>query len=721
MIKCMNCGHELQEGTRFCTNCGQKLEEQVLPVEEVAVEEEIPTVEIPEEFLMVQPTEAVQEAAGPIPMAQPPKKSNKLIFGILGVAAVAVVALIFVGVKLLGSLNGSNPKQIAYVTEEEMLYYSEDGTKDKTAKEVCEIDNFGSVWFSEDGEYLYFSTEKDTDGAMDLCRIKVSKIKKTEEKNKKHIEELLEDVEDYHFLDGNKMLYLNSDEELIYFDGNKEEEIDEARFYTLSKDKKKVLYLKYEDPYYTAYTCKIGGEPEKLAEKIDTYYMDSAECMFYMTYTEDYKADVYITGVNRKPEKIGTDVYTIADYNAETESAYFVKQRQLSVKLYDYVEDAYAKEDADKKEPEAKTYLRETSMEAAVTSYDYEYYLEYGADELYYNICNSWNYNSDFDMYYYYNYQNEGAYYLNNMNGKWYYYDSDAYEQAQEAYNLISSRIYLREQLKEYTTEKYVYDLYYSKNGEKAQLVAENMDTSSVCANAKNMYAIYEKTSEVNKKINMENIDSVYDVEDFIYSLQDEQVKSYCFANGENESEIKEEGTVNGFYVTTDGKQAIINYSKEDKNIAYLYEVGKKGLENEVKLGKNSSAKFAGDVCYYKQYNSKDDNKFDLYQYKNGKELRLAKNINGSFLESLADGNYTLTVLDEDYQLELLLIDKNGKDTKIEDKIDLHTYVNENCIFYTRNKNLYVYMGEEDRRIERDVIGFAAMRMEGNSMYLGEY
>lgn len=100
---CPSCGHELKEGTKFCTSCGASLTEaaqvtrpldsaptQPLGAAPAAPQQPQPDVRAPQPQ-MPQPQQAAP--VGMPPMAQQPKKSRKgLVIGIIAAVVVAIVA-----------------------------------------------------------------------------------------------------------------------------------------------------------------------------------------------------------------------------------------------------------------------------------------------------------------------------------------------------------------------------------------------------------------------------------------------------------------------------------------------------------------------------------------------------------------------------------------------------------------------------------------------------
>ena len=86
--------------------------------------------------------------------------------------------------------------------------------------------------------------------------------------------------------------------------------------------------------------------------------------------------------------------------------------------------------------------------------------------------------------------------------------------------------------------------------------------------------------------------------------------------------------------------------------------------------------------------------------YNGGKVKKVAKDVNVDTSSILNDGN----IIEIDDSEDLILIDKSGKDKKIDKDVNRYTYINSKRIVYVSDGDLYVYTGKDDsQRISRNV------------------
>jgi len=98
---CEKCGAPLKEGAKFCTSCGAKLGE----IDKAATEQK------PEQTQTVQEPTQTYQSASATPAYSQPKKSKKLLFGIIGaIIAVVVIILLVLLVLQPGGIGGDEGK-----------------------------------------------------------------------------------------------------------------------------------------------------------------------------------------------------------------------------------------------------------------------------------------------------------------------------------------------------------------------------------------------------------------------------------------------------------------------------------------------------------------------------------------------------------------------------------------------------------------------------------
>ena len=211
-MKCSNCGAEISDDSRFCTFCGAKTvpveaKAEETPVETQSVQEAAPAQETQpvqaeapahgaapvqetqpaQESAQAQPQQTWQPVPQPAPAAQstgtPEKKSVKAkpIIITVVIAAIAVL-VIFIIVKLIGSISGGvNEKSIVY-QKDDTLYYMSNMDKEDSEIEIADTrEYFSDIKLLDDGKALVYIDERKSE----LYVVQLDKLKKDSSKNDK--------------------------------------------------------------------------------------------------------------------------------------------------------------------------------------------------------------------------------------------------------------------------------------------------------------------------------------------------------------------------------------------------------------------------------------------------------------------------------------------------------------------------------------------------------
>ena len=736
-MKCPNCGNDLIPGALFCASCGNKIPEELLnatttqgasepvttPTEETPVATaEAPTVTQethvagapqPAAPTMEQQMPYQNAAASQIPTGTPvmpgmetDTDKKKKTTRIIGVAAVAVVvaAVGFVGFKVVNAMHPHLDKQLLYC-KDGRLYYFDNVSKEKEPVEIYQAhsdDNSFSIQYTKDQKYAFFLTG--SDDKQRLYRVNTQKLTTNESKNDKYIEEIDSGVTDYTVIDSDKVLYNRSSNndygcELNYYDGKDTKEID-TDVLSDYKHRGDMVYYQREnndDNYDLCYYNLKNGKHGDIDESYDVIDCNESEILYSVADGDTY--DIYKAKPGSKATKIISEVSNDYEGSLSEGTIYYTKKRTESKSYYDYVNDPYASQDASATEPQMEDYMSEVKARDILDDYTYEEYKEDRNDFYYYDVS---DYNSIYcmgtDLYPYYG--NDGTYYVDESNDKFYSFDQDAYDDAYDDYYDIENRNELRDSLKNETYDSTFYDmyLYTSKGGEKK--IAESV--IPVQEDPIHQIFFYRKAQDLDEE-KVCSLDDVYyasDVESYINSSSSDDLAIYAYINGKEQDMKMDSGY---FTVSSDGKTVMVVDDYDDDNVE-LIAYNKKGdsLEKIGTVEKNfESGSWYNDNYYY------FDNNNDFYIYSKGKSKKIAKDVACAELEK--DGNYMTYEAGSSEGKDVKILKGDEQIGKLRDvsSNDDTTYIDSKCIVYlTYDGDLNVYDGEDSREIDRDVIDY---------------
>ena len=736
-MKCPNCGNDLIPGALFCASCGNKIPEELLnatttqgasepvttPTEETPVATaEAPTVTQethvagapqPAAPTMEQQMPYQNAAASQIPTGTPvmpgmetDTDKKKKTTRIIGVAAVAVVvaAVGFVGFKVVNAMHPHLDKQLLYC-KDGRLYYFDNVSKEKEPVEIYQAhsdDNSFSIQYTKDQKYAFFLTG--SDDKQRLYRVNTQKLTTNESKNDKYIEEIDSGVTDYTVIDSDKVLYNRSSNndygcELNYYDGKDTKEID-TDVLSDYKHRGDMVYYQREnndDNYDLCYYNLKNGKHGDIDESYDVIDCNESEILYSVADGDTY--DIYKAKPGSKATKIISEVSNDYEGSLSEGTIYYTKKRTESKSYYDYVNDPYASQDASATEPQMEDYMSEVKAKDILDDYMYEEYKEDRNDFYYYDVS---DYNSIYcmgtDLYPYYG--NDGTYYVDESNDKFYSFDQDAYDDAYDDYYDIENRNELRDSLKNETYDSTFYDmyLYTSKGGEKK--IAESV--IPVQEDPIHQIFFYRKAQDLDEE-KVCSLDDVYyasDVESYINSSSSDDLAIYAYINGKEQDMKMDSGY---FTVSSDGKTVMVVDDYDDDNVELIaYSKKGDGLEKIGTVEKNfESGSWYNDNYYY------FDNNNDFYIYSKGKSKKIAKDVACAELEN--DGNYMTYEAGSSEGKDVKILKGDEQIGKLRDvsSNDDTTYIDSKCIVYlTYDGDLNVYDGEDSRKIDRDVYNY---------------
>ena len=756
-MKCSNCGAEISDDSRFCTFCGAKTvpveaKAEETPVETQSVQEAAPAQETQpvqaeapaqetqpaqaetpvqgaaaqetqpaqaeapaqgtapvQETQPVQDSTPAQQAAQPqqtwqpvpqpAPVAQstgtPEKKSVKAkpIIITVVVAAIAVL-VIFIIVKLIGSVSGGvNEKSIVY-QKDDTLYYMSNMDKEDSEIEIADTrEYFSNIKLLDDGKTLVYIDERKSE----LYVVQLDKLKKDSSKNDKYIEEIDSKVSQVRAYASDNIYYLNNDGELYYYNGKESKELDDDVDSIEAKCGNMLYYQSYnKDGDYVLNSYNLKTEKgDKIAKNAYVYAKDEGK--IYILADDELQS---VDG-NGKAKTLAEDVESILDIDTDTGAAYIIKQETQEGKAYDYVTDD-AEDYSDVKEPVKSDYFTETTPEIALDEYDYEEYV----DDPDYFFDWLWT-DDETGMYYLYSSNCESDVYTDKTN--WYIFDSDKYWDDEYDYENVAydkERIEaLREDLKSEDVTITKNNLYYI-DGDKETLIQENVSSSYTYADAEKKVVFFGVLGDDEDGVSIK-ISDIYSASDVQYQLDDaysySEPSDYYYAVGTSDKQ-KLKDIPTGLYSDYNSSKIVVAYVDDvyDTTGAELvaYTVSGKDLKEDETLSKDAYyyGNWYDDGFYF--YDKADNGEGDLTKYDGGKPEEIAKDVSLYSLSINDDGS--LIEIDDSY--DLIYYDKSGKDKRIDRDVDEYSYINSKRIVYVSDGDLYVYTGKDDsQRISRNV------------------
>lgn len=717
-MKCSNCGAEISDDSRFCTFCGAKTvpveaKAEETPVETQSVQEAAPAQETQpvqaeapaqetqpaQESAQAQPQQTWQPVPQPAPAAQstgtPEKKSVKAkpIIITVVVAAIAVL-VIFIIVKLIGSISGGvNEKSIVY-QKDDTLYYMSNMDKEDSEIEIADTrEYFSDIKLLDDGKALVYIDERKSE----LYVVQLDKLKQDSSKNDKYIEEIDSKVSQVRAYASDNIYYLNNDGELYYYNGKESKELDDDVDSIEAKCGNVLYYQSYnKDGDYVLNSYNLKTEKgDKIAKNAYVYANDDGK--IYILADDELQS----VDENGKSKTLAEDVESILDIDTDTGAAYIIKQETQEGKAYDYVTDD-AEDYSDVKEPVKSDYFTETTPEIALDEYDYEEYV----DDPDYFFDWLWT-DDETGMYYLYSSNCDADVYTDKTN--WYIFDSDKYWDDEYDYESIAydkSRIEtLREDLKSEDVTITKNNLYYI-DGDKETLIQENVSSSYSYADAEKKVVFFGVLGDDEDGVSIK-ISDIYSASDVQYQLDDaysySEPSDYYYAVGTSDKQ-KLKDIPTGLYSDYNSSKIVVAYVDDvyDTTGAELvaYTVSGKDLKEDETLSKDAYyyGKWYDDGFYF--YDKADNDEGNLTKYDGGKPEEIAKDVSLYSLSINDDGS--LIEIDDSY--DLIYYDKSGKDKRIDRDVDEYSYINSKRIVYVSDGDLYVYTGKDDsQRISRNV------------------
>ncbi len=788
-MKCMKCGTELKEGAVFCQSCGSKVEaaeetktaetsaetkeekkaeepakpeeaakpeepakaEEVAKPEEAAKPEEPAKAEEPaKEEAQPRPEAQTQPETQPqfqaVPSDDASKKKSKVLPIIIGIAAVALLAILGVCcVKFFGGKKSDKPSTVvAYVTRDTLCVILDTTAKEPKIFEVCDIDieddDYGyhsipsnMVRWSSDEKTLYFFNDIEGDSGT-LCYVPVGKLGKDKNKNESRVVEIDDNVNisSVRFLDGDRIAYVTSKGKLMIYNGKESEEVEKEvsnSLWTVNGGKG-LVFMADEDSVgnYTLFYTEVA-KPDAVEIDDEVSYIHSVtDTEVYYIKTEmldsSWDSTLYVASYDGTGAEEITEA--LEDYGPKTDNGFFFTEVvDEKVCLYDYIDDPYAREDENASEPvwpEADSAFTEVNVQEVFDDdrqeridkrYDGDY-IEYIEDYFY-----TYTY-SDRSYYAIYNYETDRQYYYDAATDTFYYYDpqvyqanKDKYYEDEDAWYAVRNRISLRESLKDYELNPGYVSLNWYHNGEVETLVPQCTGVEIVSFTNDTPMAVYSLVDEESvKKISIDDISYSYEAYDMLfgYEANDSYGDLYYAIGDSTDNALDLNGYVwNSVISEKQGLFALTvvseNKKGEEEKTVYLYDLKGNTLTLNDKFDDEAEciSAFTDGVIYFIKNANDEGSEGDLF-YFNGKEsTKLLKNVN------LYRGGYLFdngSVMCYDEQ-DLVLYDKNGSEIIKIGEIDYVgsdvNHISDKKIVFLEDGKLRYYNGKEIVKIASGV------------------
>lgn len=755
-MHCSNCGKELSADSKFCDSCGTA----VAPEQETPAEVK-PAEKAPVEATPVEKVPVVSAPAGEAVLTG--KKGGKKAFALIG-AAVVVLALLVVGIVALVS-GGKSDEFVAYVTDDYELMYLKN-TKEKTeAEELSDEANYNSAFaLSPDGKYVYFKEFDEPEysdyyAESTLMCMQVSAIGKEGEK----AEKVDSDVVEFHFLDNGDLFYRKSDDEghydvYLYRDGEKIKLVKGINEYQIDEEEKFLYYTQKEDDTITLSRIALSGdgEKEKLLKDVDVIWSAyDAEILVYGEYNGSKDSYGETAAADSWYDTTDNDCYTVysctpgGDEKELVDNAvrvfgvrttdgklsfYYTTRNREHCTMYDFVTDNCAKTDEEilaagyPEYPDYPNYPSYYWYEPCYLLGDdtngYTGYYTYNDEEVLFEngfVTTDWSeaYNMAYELAWA---KYDAAVVEYDAAVEEYYIAESAYYEAVEQYYAVENRQWLREDLKGWTYSFESFNLNKYENDQSAEIAEEVNSSYQYAMSDRDAIFFYQKAEAgAAKMVNIEDIDSSYDVYDLVEYGTDSEAGGWYLNVGGTESEMSfdtdDVQSIGSLYVLN-GKELVVGLYDGNDSILEAYNIEASGLSftsvvsDEYRSARKRTVDGEDVLVFFEDWRS-DKEEGDLIFYSNGTRTTVAKDIYGCFLVEDSGAMYSLGELDTDRDgvpVSELSVKKGDKWVAI-DEVYLYggiAFLDGGKVLYLSDGDLMLWDGEESRRIAKDVVHFWA-------------
>ena len=593
---------------------------------------------------------------------RPRKKRHRLRrFLLFFLALVVVLAVVLFNV--FSSLGGGSGVYLYATDDYELMFL--DGLKEDSETNELSDEVSGGVYFSPDGKYIYFFEQapEDYEEYCDLYRIACSQAGKEGERP----ERVSSKVFRYQFtlLDNGGAVYLKesgSSADLYCYDGESDFKLaDEVYSFTVDSGEDYAYYTQMDEDDGTRRLSRIAlkedGREEEILEGADIIYSAlDAEILLYgeakssgSEWSDAGIYDVYSVKPGEREELVAEEACSVR--NVDTEggklSFTYMTQETETHTLYDFVSDSTAAADAAVQEP---------LQDDFITGYS-----EWG----------------------------------------WAEYDWDAYYAAWDAWYAVSSRVSMREQLKENKYDLVTYTLHRYSEGTDTT-VSAGLSDYPVSLAEKNIYLYGKTDQEVSQVVDLSELSYYSEIYNYIGTAEQTM---YQNVNGvESELDLEDWTGVDGIFSAGDNQLVLLLRDEDGQALVAC------GVENDaLVLGdvledEDFSVRYSGqeDTLYYFADIDSDGSSGSLTSYTGGEAAVVAKD---AWCVMLLEDGTAFKLEDWESGLGSLYVVNDGKDERIDDDVSAVEILSPDRVLYISDNDLYLWEKGESVRLARDVIG----------------
>jgi len=345
-MNCTKCGATLESDAVFCPECGTPVEKQEQP-------QQAATIFCPMcGAALEEGSEWCTSCGVALAAAQKHEARSFSIepFKKYLIPAAAVVGGLIVLVVLI-SLFAGKSEPVLYI-KDDSLYASKwkEDTEVRVEKNMDNGENYTTPRISENGKYLYYGTGNDY--GYNLYRKKMRDLEGDDER-------IAKDVKSHILLDNNKVVYLDTDNELNVADGEESERVaKDVEEYKVNEKQTEIIWID-EDGDLCKRDIKLKKDDERLAKEVD-YFVAATDNFEEIAYVAE--GAVYVLSDYKDEQKVFEMDEVYSDYYVlEGDSNqlvfYFAEEADTEKSVaYDFIQDDLLASDEAITEPKRSDY-----------------------------------------------------------------------------------------------------------------------------------------------------------------------------------------------------------------------------------------------------------------------------------------------------------------------------------------------------------------------------